>query len=141
MYISGRPFVLRDASQPRRTLSLSDRAENLEAIETRMKNDILQEANRCASSCSENKHIHRTSARYGGLILTHNEMAADTGEGAILPTWTSVDVTNVKTSRELWSQMKEDGWNVDVRFSLHLLRSLSHISYSITASQSHPTDQ
>jgi hypothetical protein len=47
VYISGRPFVLRDASEPRRTLSLSDRAENLEAIEIRMKNDILQEAARC----------------------------------------------------------------------------------------------
>ncbi|KAJ7193929.1 inositol hexakisphosphate-domain-containing protein [Mycena pura] len=96
VYISGRPFVLRDASQPRRTLNMSDRAENLEAIENRMKDDILQEA-----------------ARYGGLVLTHNEMASDSGEGAILPTWTSVDDTNVRTSRELWSQMKEDGWNVD----------------------------
>ncbi|KAJ7063606.1 inositol hexakisphosphate-domain-containing protein [Mycena amicta] len=96
VYISGRPFVLRDVSQPRRTLLLSDRAENLEAIENRMKDDILQEA-----------------ARYGGLILTHNEMAADSGEGAILPTWTSVDNTNVRTSRELWSQLKTDGWNVD----------------------------
>ncbi|KAJ6561916.1 inositol hexakisphosphate-domain-containing protein [Mycena capillaripes] len=96
VYISGRPFVLRDSSQPRRTLSLSDRAENLEAIENRMKNDILQEAN-----------------RYGGLILTHNEIAADSGEGAIVPTWTSVDTSNVKTSRELWGQMKEQGWNVD----------------------------
>ncbi|KAF7295972.1 hypothetical protein MKEN_01411800 [Mycena kentingensis (nom. inval.)] len=96
IYISGRPFVLRDVAQPRRTLVLSDRAENLEAIENRMKNDILQEA-----------------ARYGGLILTHNEMAADFGEGAILPTWTSVDSTNVRTSRELWAHMKADGWNVD----------------------------
>ena len=46
VYISGRPFVLRDASRPRRTLSMSDRAENLEAIEERLKNDILQEANK-----------------------------------------------------------------------------------------------
>ena len=46
VYISGRPFVLRHASEPRRTLSLSDRAENLEAIENRLKNDILQEATR-----------------------------------------------------------------------------------------------
>ncbi len=44
VYISGRPFVLRDASEPRRTLKLSDRAENLEAIELRLKNDILSEA-------------------------------------------------------------------------------------------------
>lgn len=44
VYISGRPFVLRDSSQPRRTLSLSDRAENLEAIEMRLKADILAES-------------------------------------------------------------------------------------------------
>ncbi|ESK95344.1 metal ion binding oxidoreductase [Moniliophthora roreri MCA 2997] len=96
VYISGRPFVLRDASQPRRTLSISDRAENLEAIEMRLKNDILQEA-----------------TRYGGLVLTHNEIASDSGEGAILPTWTAVDTNNVKTSRELWTHMKNEGWNVD----------------------------
>lgn len=46
VYISGRPFVLRDASEPRKTLSLSDRAENLEAIEDRLKHDILQEASK-----------------------------------------------------------------------------------------------
>ncbi|KAK0223506.1 inositol hexakisphosphate-domain-containing protein [Armillaria fumosa] len=96
VYISGRPFVLRDASEPKRTLSLSDRAENLEAIELRLKNDILHEA-----------------SRFGGLLLTHNEMATDSGEGAILPTWTAVDTNNVKTSRELWGFMKESGWNVD----------------------------
>ncbi|KAF9048553.1 inositol hexakisphosphate-domain-containing protein [Panaeolus papilionaceus] len=97
VYISGRPFVWRDASEPRRTLSISDRAENLEAIELRLKNDILQEA-----------------ARYGGVVLTHNEIAtSDNGEGAILPTWTAVDSGNVKTSRELWGSMKENGWNVD----------------------------
>lgn len=44
VYISGRPFVLRDVAEPRRTLKLSDRAENLEAIELRLKNDILSEA-------------------------------------------------------------------------------------------------
>ncbi len=44
VYISGRPFVLRDASEPRRTLKLSDRAENLEEIERRLKADILAEA-------------------------------------------------------------------------------------------------
>ncbi|KAF9561985.1 hypothetical protein CPC08DRAFT_707027 [Agrocybe pediades] len=96
VYISGRPFVLRDASEPRRTLSLSDRPENLEAIENRLKNDILQEA-----------------ARYGGVILTHDEVAAESGTGAILPTWTAVDNGNVKTSRELWASMKNEGWNVD----------------------------
>ncbi|KAF5359127.1 hypothetical protein D9756_003293 [Leucocoprinus leucothites] len=100
IYISGRPFVLRDAAEPRRTLNISDRAENLEAIETRLKNDILQEA-----------------ARFGGVVLTHNEVAS--GEGAILPTWTSVDTNNVKTCRELWEHMKKDGWNVDASLILY----------------------
>ena len=44
IYLSGRPFVLRDASDPTEALALSDRAENLEAIEKRLKDDILVEA-------------------------------------------------------------------------------------------------
>jgi hypothetical protein len=47
VYISGRPYVLRDSSEPRNTLHLSDRPENLEAIEQRLKNDILAEGVRC----------------------------------------------------------------------------------------------
>jgi hypothetical protein len=91
---------LRDADEPRRTLALSDRTENLEQIEKRMKEDILLEA-----------------ARFGGVILTHNEVASDSGEeGAILPTWTAVGVDNVRTSSDLWGSMKEEGWNVDVSY-------------------------
>jgi len=59
VYIGGRPFVLRDAADPRNTFELSDRAESLEAIESRLKDDVLAEA-----------------ARFGGLILTHNENGA-----------------------------------------------------------------
>lgn len=128
--------MLRDASEPRRTLVLSDRAENLEAIENRLKNDILQEALRYAineSSCTEviiNKYQDM------GVLFSHimksvrqdlnnrifrrlNSIAAaaESGEGAILPTWTAVDTNNVKTSRELWAYMKQEGWNVDVCFS------------------------
>lgn len=74
--------------------------------------------------------------RFGGLVLTHNEIgatpsspaclplqliceaiiASDSGEGAILPTWTAVDENgnNVRTQRELMEHMRDDGWNVDV---------------------------
>ncbi|KAF5367062.1 hypothetical protein D9758_003884 [Tetrapyrgos nigripes] len=108
VYISGRPFVLRDSSHPRQTLALSDRAENLEAIEQRLKADILAEA-----------------SRFGGIILTHNELAVtsdhsspangDPFGGAILPTWTAVDVdgNNVRTQRELWEAYKREGWDVE----------------------------
>ncbi|KAI0330242.1 hypothetical protein GY45DRAFT_1323965 [Cubamyces sp. BRFM 1775] len=97
VYISGRPFVLRDAAEPRRTLKLSDRAENLEDIERRLKQDILAEASK------------------SGLVLTHNEVATESGEGegAILPTWTAVDSGNVRTQRELMENMRKEGWNVE----------------------------
>ncbi|KAF8492621.1 inositol hexakisphosphate-domain-containing protein [Russula emetica] len=96
VYISGRPFVLRDSSEPRNTLHLSDRPENIEAIEQRLKNDILVEG-----------------VRFGGLVLTHNEIAFEDGDGAILPTWTAVDSNNVRTSRELWEYTRSQGWNVE----------------------------
>lgn len=36
------------------------------------------------------------------------------GNGAILPTWTAVDEYNVKTSRDLWESMRDQGWHVEV---------------------------
>jgi len=81
VYISGRPFVLRDASEPRRTLPLSDRAENLEAIEARLKNDILAESiryhglNQIVIRHFSNVHFFR----YGGVLLTHNEIGKSAG--------------------------------------------------------------
>lgn len=74
VYISGRPFVLRDASEPKRTLSMSDRAENLEAIEIRLKNDILQEAARWVVFWGRIQYDKLMMLRFGGLLLTHNEM-------------------------------------------------------------------
>ena len=42
-----------------------------------------------------------------------SQLTPDSSEGAILPTWTAVDSSNVKTSREVWESMKAQGWNVD----------------------------
>ena len=112
MYLSGRPFVLRDATEPRRVLKLSDRAENLEAIEQRLAADILTERVKCVVQSPA--LLDLTICRYGGLILTHNEVAVDNGDGTILPTWTAVDSDNVKTPRQLFEAMRESGWNVEV---------------------------
>ena len=139
VYISGRPFVLRDASEPRKTLPLSDRPVNLEAIEQRLKNDILAEGIRCGCLlspliCAIFCHL---LCRFGGLVLTHNEIGKELavyilcdpfddvlaiedgdGDGAILPTWTAVDSSNVRTSRELWEYMRSEGWHVEVSAAL-----------------------
>ena len=68
MYISGRPFVLRDAAEPRRTLNISDRAENLEAIETRLKSDILQEAARYEVRSAYGSYLNRPKT---GLVALY----------------------------------------------------------------------
>ncbi|GAA5932545.1 uncharacterized protein JCM15063_001257, partial [Sporobolomyces koalae] len=97
IYIGAQPFVLREASHPTRTYSISNRAENLEEIEARLKQDVLKE-----------------SLRYGGLVLIHSEDASATpskqGSSHITPTWVSAD--NVRTVRELFSQIREAGYNV-----------------------------
>jgi hypothetical protein len=56
-----------------------------------------------------------SSSPHPTLVYSIVTIATETGEGAILPTWTAVDANNVKTSKELYAHMKETGWNVDVR--------------------------
>ncbi|CAE6436067.1 unnamed protein product [Rhizoctonia solani] len=92
IYIAGRPYVLREVSDPKTALQLSDRASNIEAIEDRLKADILTEAQ-----------------RFGGLVLTHVEADSE----SLIPTWTSVDADSVKTPLEVWQEAKEEGWNVE----------------------------
>ncbi|POY76292.1 hypothetical protein BMF94_0487 [Rhodotorula taiwanensis] len=89
LYIGGSPHVLRESSRPTQTYSISDRAENLEEIEARLKADVVREA-----------------ARYGGLVLVHDE----TREGDILPSWVSAD--EVLTAKELFSNIRQEGYNV-----------------------------
>ncbi|GAA6033114.1 hypothetical protein JCM8097_002951 [Rhodosporidiobolus ruineniae] len=89
LYIGGQPYVLREASYPTRTYSISDRAENLEEIEARLKQDVLRE-----------------SARYGGLVLVHSESPT----GQLQPTWIATD--EVLTARELFSSLRSSGYNV-----------------------------
>lgn len=56
---------------------MSDRAENLEDIERRLKEDILQEAAKCADCFSSQPSASEYVFRFGGLILTHNEVASE----------------------------------------------------------------
>jgi len=96
--LGAQPFVLREAANPTRTYSISNRAENLEEIEARLKQDVLKEAQ-----------------RYGGLVLVHSEdptppSSSSNSPNTITPTWVSAD--NVRTVRELFSQVREKGYNV-----------------------------
>jgi hypothetical protein len=92
VYCNGRPYVLRDASHPFQTLALSDRATNLEDIERRLKLDILEE-----------------SRKFGGMILTHDEVS----NGNLIPTWMSVDEASIRTPKEVYEDIKREGWRVE----------------------------
>ncbi|KAJ1604262.1 hypothetical protein NDA14_007583 [Ustilago hordei] len=92
VYVGGRPFVLRQAERPVSTFELTVRADNLEAIESRLKQDILRE-----------------SSKYGGLLMVHEETAT----GKIEPTWIAVDEASVHTVRQVWVRVKSEGWRVD----------------------------
>lgn len=50
--------------------------------------------------------VVREAARYGGLVLVHDE----TREGDILPSWVSAD--EVLTAKELFSNIRQEGYNV-----------------------------
>ncbi|WFC98121.1 hypothetical protein MYAM1_000844 [Malassezia yamatoensis] len=95
IYVGDRPFVLREAHKPKESLNLSDRAENLESIEKRLKMDILAEAE-----------------RWNGLLLVHEEHAS-TGE--LVPTWVAVQDQDVRTMREVWKSIQDDGWRVQYK--------------------------
>lgn len=81
--------MLRDGAQPTRTYAVSDRAENLEGIENRLKEDILREA-----------------GKYGGVIQVAEEQA----NGEIISTWVAAD--SVRTVRELWEEVAAEGYNL-----------------------------
>ncbi|ORY84702.1 inositol hexakisphosphate-domain-containing protein [Leucosporidium creatinivorum] len=84
VYLGGMPFVLREARDPLRTYAVSDRAENLEGIEKRLKQDILKE-----------------SARYGGMILVQEEIHPN----SLTPSWLSVTPHTVLTPSEIFSSL------------------------------------
>ena len=96
VYLGGRPFVLRDGASPKDDVLLSDRTSSLEEIEDRLKQDILREA-----------------SRMGGVILVHEEVAHGTaGDSQLVPTWIAAD--EVRTPRELFEMVKQEGYQVDV---------------------------
>lgn len=90
LYIGGRPFVLRDAEKPYDGISLSGRGSQLEAIEDRLKQDVLREGR-----------------RYGGCVLVHEEL----DNGKLVANWVAAD--EIRTPLELFALVKKEGYVVD----------------------------
>lgn len=92
VFVGDTPYVLREAHKPRNTYSMSDRAENLEGIEKRLKNDILAEA-----------------SKNNGLLLVHQEQDSTT---ELKSKWVAVQRDNVRTMREVFTWIQSQGWRV-----------------------------
>lgn len=49
------------------------------------------------------------SRKFGGMILTHDEVS----NGTLIPTWMSVDEASIRTPKEVYEDIKREGWRVD----------------------------
>ncbi|PIA40733.1 hypothetical protein AQUCO_02400064v1 [Aquilegia coerulea] len=93
VYINGRPFVLRDVERPFSNLEYTGiNRERVEQMESRLKEDILQEA-----------------ARYGNKILVTDELP----DGQMVDQWEPVTHDSVKTPVEVYEELQVEGYLVD----------------------------
>lgn len=94
VYIGGRSYILRDSERPKDGITFTDSADNLEQMESRLKEDILKEAK-----------------RYGGVVLIHEEQPIpDSKDTKIVPVWVAAD--EVKTPKELFQSVMDEGYRV-----------------------------
>ena len=96
MYVNNRPFVLRELDAPFHNLSdLSGiDASRVDAIESRLKGDILAEAR-----------------EHDGNVLVHDEIV----HGEVRACWESCDRGTVRTTREVFEQLGGgEGYNVQL---------------------------
>eukprot|EP00271_Cylindrocystis_brebissonii_P022366 TRINITY_DN8584_c2_g1_i1.p1 TRINITY_DN8584_c2_g1~~TRINITY_DN8584_c2_g1_i1.p1 ORF type:complete len:1580 (+),score=309.80 TRINITY_DN8584_c2_g1_i1:485-5224(+) len=107
VYIKGKAYVLREMGQPVAMLNhVGIEGPMVEALEQRLKEDILEEA-----------------ARLGGRILLHHEEtmpeSPDSGPRAsqteIIGTWVSVEPEDVATPVEVYRSLAAEGLLVDYR--------------------------
>ncbi|KAL6785014.1 hypothetical protein ACKKBG_A02080 [Auxenochlorella protothecoides x Auxenochlorella symbiontica] len=93
LYVNGAPFVVREADKPFANLEYTgiDR-ERVEAMEARLKLDVLQE-----------------SARYGAQIL----VAEEDDQFQVVQAWQPVSEADVQTPAEVYRELIEDGYDID----------------------------
>jgi hypothetical protein len=91
IYISGEPFVLRDADKPKQNRSYTGiTTSRLEKMEERLRDDILEEAHKC-----------------GGLLMIHEEL----DNGDVVPSW--ICPHDVFPPNEVFHNLKTKGYPVN----------------------------
>ncbi|KAI9144841.1 inositol hexakisphosphate-domain-containing protein [Paraphysoderma sedebokerense] len=97
IYINTRPYVLRLFQDPLKNLEATGiNSERVELMEERMKNDVLMELK-----------------KYNGRCLLHEEEILPNGGFSIIPVWETVKPSDVQTPKEVFQNIKSQGYNVD----------------------------
>ncbi|KAL2935177.1 Paladin [Bienertia sinuspersici] len=93
IYISGKPFVLREVERPYKNMMeyTGIDCERVERMEARLKQDILRE-----------------SERFGGAIMVIHE----TDDGQIFDAWEHVNSESIQTPREVFSSLEAEGYPI-----------------------------
>jgi protein-tyrosine phosphatase len=98
VYVHGNPFVLREVDQPVSTLKhVGVKGHVVEQMESRLKDDILAEAERT-----------------GGRMLLHKEEYNPiTGHSEIIGYWEVISPEDVQTPAEVYAGLRTEGYNLD----------------------------
>lgn len=103
VFVNDKPYVLRNFQEPQRNLESTGIAkERLETMETRMKKDIIAEAE-----------------RNGGLVLLHteemipSEQKESSSQYRFVPVWEAVDTNEaIETIKEVFHEIRLEGFPV-----------------------------
>ncbi|KAJ8748544.1 hypothetical protein K2173_003445 [Erythroxylum novogranatense] len=100
VYINGTPFVLRELNKPVDTLKhVGITGPVVEHMEARLKEDII----------SEVRHS-------GGRMLLHREeFNPETNQSSVVGYWENIFADDVKTPAEVYTALKDDGYDVSYR--------------------------
>ncbi|OIV95330.1 hypothetical protein TanjilG_07486 [Lupinus angustifolius] len=100
VYINGTPFVLRELNKPADTLKhVGITGPLVEHMEARLKADILAE-------------IRQSGGR---MLLHREEYNPSTNESAVVGYWENIVADDVKTPVEVYSVLKDDGYDIIYR--------------------------
>ncbi|CAI9300371.1 unnamed protein product [Lactuca saligna] len=97
VYINGTPFVLRELNKPVDTLKhVGITGSVVEHMEARLKEDIISEIKKCG----------------GRMLLHREEYNPSLNQANVVGYWENIFVENVKTPTEVYSGLRDDGYDI-----------------------------
>ncbi|KAK4282651.1 hypothetical protein QN277_014003 [Acacia crassicarpa] len=119
VYFDGTPFVLRELNKPVDTLKhVGITGPVVEHMEARLKEDIIAEVRKSG----------------GRMLLHREEYNPSTNQSGVVGYWENISVDDVKTPAEVYSSLKNDGYDIVYR-RIPLTRERDALASDIDAIQ------